>query len=401
MASRTDILRSGPTTHSAPVNQGATVEPLGWEWKPNIDLDLEWVFEGRPGDRPPPDRPDRPPIQPPEGGQPPGGGTEPPTQGAVLLFEETFQDGKLDQSKWFTRYIYGGPDGPGTCDFLNDEVQRFRESGNHVFSNEGLGLTANRGWDPNDGSGVPEIYPSGMIRSKALFDLANGDDYFFECRARVPRGQGVWPAFWLINDLRDPNDPGTAFWPPEIDIMEIVNNGVEDTTTMLGCRCQVNDWNANHQRYSLEGVDPAFNAQHSTWNAPFDFADDFHLFGLHFRNPDLAFYCDRGLLARGTYHWVNDDDRPSAPAHILLNLAIGGGWAGRHGIDNSAFPNVLQVTRISVWSNKAQNLGTGTCGKDYELDSAAATAAAKGPAPAAAQGRGHQGGHQGGPRRDR
>src|SRR5215467_1805351 len=90
----------------------------------------------------------------------------PPDDVSVLLFEDLFPQGVLDQSRWFTRYVFTGPDGPGTLDYLNDEWERYRESQNHLLdTNNGLRLNAL----PHNG----EFWPSGMIRSKPLFDLAS------------------------------------------------------------------------------------------------------------------------------------------------------------------------------------------------------------------------------------
>jgi hypothetical protein len=275
------------------------------------------------------------------------------------VFEDTFRAGRLDQNQWWTRYIYTGPDGPGTLDYLNDEWERYREEGNQVFSNNGLSLTSL----PHNG----DFWPSGVLRSKLLFDLASGEDYYFECRAKVPRGKGVWPAFWLSSDARRPDDVNTAMWPPEIDIMEIVNNGSDDTTMMLGARCQVNDWNNNPQKYNLTEWVEGFNTDFTVWYAPFDFADDYHLFGLHYKRPNFTIYCDRSPIVAGTYDWVWNDGSPAPPAHILCNLAIGGNWAGRYGIDESAFPQSLDVDYIRVYSSNTAALPQNQIGRDYDI----------------------------------
>jgi hypothetical protein len=298
-------------------------------------------------------------------GTPPAPEPEPPDQ--VVVFEDMFRDGKLDQSKWFTRYIYTGPDGPGTLDYLNDEWQRFRETGNHVFDAGGLCLAALPPAAPPPDTNGGNWYPSGMLRSKELFDLASGDEFYFECNAKVPRGKGVWPAFWLAADAQIPNDLLTVRWPPEIDIMEIVNNAGEDTTYMLGARCQVLNWDTNPQKYSFTEVAEGYNGDFSVWYAPFDFADDFHQFGLYYKRPNFTIYCDRSLIVSGVYDWVWDDGTPAPPAHILCNLAIGGSWAGRYGVDDSAFPQALQVDYIRVYAKHAMTLPQGQIGRDYEV----------------------------------
>lgn len=335
----------------------------GWGWSPIYG----WGYFPDGGGKP------RPPggIAPPDTEQPPEPEEPPPEgeiDGMVMVFEDKFNSNKLDQEKWWTRYVYSGPDGEGTLDYLNDEWERYRESGNHVIHANTIALTA---LPPLPGppatSAGDKWYPSGMIRSKSLFDLASGDPYYFECKGKVPAGQATWGAFWLYADAKTPTDVNSVFWPPEIDIMEIVNNGVEDTTKMLGARCQVHDWTNNPQEYALTQVAENFNTEFSVWYAPFDFADDYHLFGLLYERPNFTIYCDRQPIVSGVYDWVWDDRRDAPPAGVLCNLAIGGSWAGRHGVDDSAFPQSLDVEYIRVYSNTTKELPQSQIGKDYEI----------------------------------
>jgi hypothetical protein len=342
----------------------------GWGWAPVYGWGWFPMSHGSMPPQQPPgggETPPDPPVEPPGGGGG-GGGGSPPIEGvSVLLFEDTFQGGKLNQDNWWTRYIYTGPDGPGTLDYLNDEVERFRESGNQVFaggrmaSDGGVQLTAlpqRDGW----------WYPSGMLRSKELFDLAGGKRFLFECRAKVPAGKGVWPAFWLSGDAAQPGNVDSVFWPPEIDIMEIANNTIEDTTWMCGMRCQVLDWDRNPQRYTLTEAVEGYSFDFTVWYAPFDFAADYHTFQLLYERPNITFLCDGAPIVRGTYDWVWDSGEAAPPAHVLCNLAIGGNWAGRHGIDDSAFPQSLDVEFIRVWcSEDIRPLPKNTIGHDYEI----------------------------------
>src|SRR5581483_3301600 len=158
--------------------------------------------------------------------------------GYVEVFGDEFDEKQLDTSKWWTRYIHNG----GMLDFLNDEQQRYRESGNHVMTGHSLILMAKR-------TG-PGRYESGMIRSKRTFKYG-----YFEARAKVPRGRGVWPAFWLASGRRAGD--GKIGWPPEIDIAELVNNGAEDTTAMLHVSAKSN----GAQGLQVLYTDPAFDGR--------------------------------------------------------------------------------------------------------------------------------------------
>lgn len=267
------------------------------------------------------------------------------TSDYIEVFGSDFRPGtgKLIDN-WWTRYIFSG----GMLDYLNDEWQRYRESGNHVRSNRGISLTALR----HNG----HYWPSGMLRSKTCFPIGDGNDWYFETRGKVPRGLGVWPAVWLAADQR-PADLGNwdrmPAWPPEIDIMEVVNNGREDTLNQLHTNAHVRDWQNNPQQIRFIAAIEGFNRDFNWWWAPFNFADDYHVFSLHYKRPICTWYCDRKFIFRVNYEWVNDDRQPSGPAHLLLNLAIGGNWAGRHGVDANAFPQSFDIDYTRVYNRQA------------------------------------------------
>ncbi len=247
--------------------------------------------------------------------------------GYGLAFNDEFNGTALNTDKWFTRYIYDG----ATRDRLNDEQQRYRDNNNHVVSNGVLSLVA-RKVSSSDPQGIN--YESGMIRS----DWTTRYGYI-EARVKMPGAIGVWPAFWLNPDV---SETGTLVWPPEIDIFEFVNNGVEDRTNML-----------HSGVVELPGVnstflflDPAFNQWWTFWTAPFNFNDDWHTVGAEWTDTTVTTYVDGRMIMSRAYRW---DVNGAGPAHILLNLAVGGAWAGRHGIDDAAFPQDLQIDWVRAY----------------------------------------------------
>jgi beta-glucanase (GH16 family) len=155
----------------------------------------------------------------------------------------------------------------------------------------------------------------------------------FEARIKIPYGQGIWPAFWMLGDNID-----TAGWPTsgEIDIME--NIGREPGTvhgTIHGPG--YSGGKSIGASYSLPN------------NAPF--ADDYHTYALEWEPNVLRFYVD-GILYKtrtpadlppGTA-WVYD-----RPFFLLLNLAVGGNWPGNP--DNSTvFPQTMKVDYVRVYT---------------------------------------------------
>jgi beta-glucanase (GH16 family) len=250
--------------------------------------------------------------------------------GYALAFNDEFNGTALNRDKWFTRMVYAA----GTMDRLNDEKQRYRDNDNHRVANGVLSLVA-RKVSSTDPEGIN--YEGGMIRS----DWTTRYGYF-EARVRMPAGLGVWPGFWLNSDV---SAAGRLAWPPEIDIFEFVNNGVEDTPNMLHSNVRTNPGVASILTYA----DPAFNTTWAAYVAPFNFTESWHTVGALWDPTQVTLYLDgRKIYTRG-YTWTYADGTLAGTAHILLNFAVGGAWAGRHGIDDSAFPQAMQVDWVRAY----------------------------------------------------
>lgn len=251
--------------------------------------------------------------------------------GYGLVFNDEFNGSALDRKRWFTRYIYGGE----TLDRLNKEAQRYTDNGNHRLAGGVLYLTAKL---TKTGPGAEKSYESGMIRSD--FTTRYG---FLEARVKMPSGLGVWPAFWLNPDA---SDTGMLGWPPEIDVFEFVNNGKEDKLDMIHVGLHSD---APGSKLQNQFVHPRFDARNGAYTAPFDFSGAFHTIAAEWTPEDVTFYVDGSKIVSTHFEWRYREGTLAAPAHILLNLAIGDGWAGRHGIDDSAFPQALAVDWVRVY----------------------------------------------------
>ncbi|HZE41582.1 MAG TPA: glycoside hydrolase family 16 protein [Stackebrandtia sp.] len=151
-----------------------------------------------------------------------------------------------------------------------------------------------------------------------------------EARIKIPRGSGMWPAFWMLG-----SDIGSNPWPNcgEIDVME--NIGSEPSTV----------------HGSLHG--PGYsggNPLTGSYNLPGGgvFADDFHTFAVDWAPDHIAWSVDGQEYERHTPADTNGN--PWAfdhPFFIILNVAVGGGWPGSPGGDTQ-FPQTMVVDYVHV-----------------------------------------------------
>ena len=259
--------------------------------------------------------------------------------GYVKIFGDEFNGQRLDTTNWWTRYVYGN----GMCDHFNDEREVYRENSNHVMTGSSLQLTARQ--VPVEGP-LP-TFESGMIRSKQTYKYG-----YFETRAKMPGAMGVWPAFWL-NSAATPD--GKTAWPPEIDIFEFVNNGqAEDRIDKLhiGATVHSGPGKTNVWGGAAHYTNTNFKAKGSGgyYYAPFNFPDDFHIFAVLWDTDDsVTWLVDGQKLFTIDYKWVYKDGSDAPFAHVLLNLAVGGAWAARYGIDASSFPQAFDVDYVRVY----------------------------------------------------
>ena len=172
-------------------------------------------------------------------------------------------------------------------------------------------------------------YTSARLITKGLFSQAYGR---FEARIRVPRGQGLWPAFWMLGANID-----AVGWPTsgEIDIME--NIGREPTIA----------------HGTLHG--PGYSGGNGIGKADTltngSYADDFHVFAVEWQPNEIRWYVDERQ-----YHRMTPADLPSgtrwvfdSPFFLLLNVAVGGSWPGDPDA-STTFPQQMVVDYVRAYS---------------------------------------------------
>lgn len=221
------------------------------------------------------------------------------------------------RDEFHTRYIYAG----GTLDHLNDEWTRYRDNNNHVFTPDGLALTA-RLLGPLE----PGNIESGMLRSKWV-----GEYGVYEICMKVPKGAGMWPGFWL--------NPEDQRWPPEIDVVEIVNKSKA----------------ASRQSYHyLHGIDEKRGARRvsllgreENYEPGFDYTDDFHVFAVEWSRGRVKHRVDGKLISDREFGWTHNDGTDGGAAHLLVQLAIGGKWPGPPRAED--LPARLVIRYMRVW----------------------------------------------------
>jgi beta-glucanase (GH16 family) len=238
--------------------------------------------------------------------------------GWTLTWQDEFDGAALDTSKW--GFDTGAWPWNAEKEFYTDRTQNvYLENGNLVIK----AIRENYGG---------REYTSGRILSKDKFAQAYGR---FEARMRVPAGQGMWPAFWMMGDNLD-----QVGWPTcgEIDVMENIGGepGVAYGT--------------------IHG--PGYTGIGGSYTMPGSgrLSADFHVYAIEWEPGEIRWYVDDHLYSTkkpasippGT-NWVYN-----RPFYMLLNLAVGGSWPGNPD-STTAFPASLYVDYVRVYKRALVN----------------------------------------------
>lgn len=227
-----------------------------------------------------------------------------------LTFEDNFQGVALNTDNWRTDYWFG-PTSEG-----NNELQLYKPENCVLEGDDVLRLRALKPEVSEMYNGKEYPYTSGLINSygKRVFKYG-----VFECRAKLPKGKGFWPAFWLL--------PGDQSWPPEIDIFENVGHEINK----LYFTKHWKDAGGVHRSVADDYVGP-------------DYSLGFHLYQLHWTSTFMRWYVD------GNLRFERTDNLPNVHLYILANLAVGGTWPGSPDV-NTPFPSEMQVDYIRVYQH--------------------------------------------------
>jgi beta-glucanase (GH16 family) len=227
----------------------------------------------------------------------------------------------VDRSKWV---LETGSEGWG-----NNELEYYTDRSANVFLRDGNLVIRALNEKYSESDAKARSYTSGRLKTMGKFSRTYGR---FEARIKVPFGQGMWPAFWMLGD-----DIEKAGWPAcgEIDIME--NVGQEPS--MIHGSIHGPGYTGNvgiEAPYTLPGGQR--------------FADDFHVFVVEWSPESIAFYADQTMYVKRTrtdlkqgWKWVFDK-----PFFLILNLAVGGDWPGAPD-SSTRFPQEMLVDYVRVY----------------------------------------------------
>jgi beta-glucanase (GH16 family) len=230
----------------------------------------------------------------------------------VLVWSDEFESTALDMAKW--RFDLGGG-GWG-----NNESQYYTSNSSNIKVENGmLNITAREEQIGN------WPYTSARITTRDLFFRRYGKA---EARIKLPLGQGLWPAFWMLGA-----NISTVGWPQcgEIDIMEHVSNDPEIHGTI--------HWNNNGHVSFGDGTGCS--------------ADEFHVYSIEWDQNGIKWFLDGvQYMQANIQNSINNTEEFHNPFYFLLNMAVGGNWPG-YPDNTTVFPADMFVDYVRFYVTQA------------------------------------------------
>ena len=244
----------------------------------------------------------------------------------TLVWSDEFNGAALDPETWFFETGDGSQYGiPG---WGNNELQYYQPNNAQL---EG-GLLKIEAREETVGS---FRYTSARINTRDRFAFRYGR---IEARIRLPGGQGLWPAFWML-----PQENVYGGWAAsgEIDIMEAINLGGSGGNTVHGTIHYGGEWPGNQ----LSGASYVVSTSAQ---------DDFHIYALEWDSGQIRWYVDDVMYAMQN-NWSSTGGAFPAPFdepfYILLNVAVGGNWPGSPDA-STVFPVTMEVDWVRVFTGE-------------------------------------------------
>lgn len=235
--------------------------------------------------------------------------------GYKLVWSDEFNNATIDTTKWSFE-VNGGGGGNNELQYYTSRPENLRVTGGNLV------IEARK--ETYTGPDGTRNYTSGRMNTKGKASWTYGR---MEGRMKLPSGQGIWPAFWMLGNSLD-----SVGWPKsgEIDIMERINNeGFTHGT--------IHWWDHNNAYANYGG--PSFGVDFS----------QFHVYAVEWDSGAVRWYIDgakfwEASIAGG----VNGTEEFHQPFFAILNLAVGGNWPGNPDA-STVFPAQVLVDYVRVY----------------------------------------------------
>lgn len=233
-------------------------------------------------------------------------------EGYSLVASDEFDtDGKPDGKLW------GYELGPWP---YNEELECYTESNASVKDGMLIIEARRQGLDGRE-------YTSARLTTQGKLDIQYG---YLEVRAKLPVGAGLWSAVWML-----PSDDsyGGGVKSGEIDIIEHV--GYQPNSIYSTLHTEANNSLLDNAVSVERKIDP----------------QEFHTYGLLWQENSIQIFSDgeQVLHYRRPANGERDKWPFDLPFHLILNLAVGGSWGGAEGVDDSIFPQSMQVDYVRYY----------------------------------------------------
>lgn len=241
-----------------------------------------------------------------------------------LVWSDEFDAAQLDPEVWF--FESGDGSQYGIPDWGNNELQWYLTD-SAALSGGVLTITA------REASQNGKNYSSARLNTRDRFAFRYGR---IEARIRLPGGQGLWPAFWLL-----PQDDAYGDWASsgEIDVAEAVNLGAFGGNTVHGTIHYGDAW-------------PNNQSSGSEYPVASDATTEFHDYALEWDATEMRWYVDDVMYAMQNTWSTAAAPFPAPfdqPFYVLLNVAVGGNWPGAPDA-STMFPVTMEVDYVRVYS---------------------------------------------------
>ena len=271
-----------------------------------------------------------------------------------LAWSDEFDSPAIDRGKWdFDVDCWGGGNNERQC-YTDKRRNAAIEDGKLVITARKEKATgpafplAQRG-DPEKARAVAtKGFTSARLVTRGQAAWTYGK---IEVRARLPQGQGTWPAIWMLPET---NHYGTWAASGEIDLLAAVNLGVRCDTCEGGIENRI----LGTLHFGGQWPDNKHKGDETALPAPLD---GFHIFGIVWKKGRIVWTVDgKPYATRVSTDPAAPFDRPF---HLILNLAVGGGLAegrGLKGVDERGYPKIMEIDWVRVW--QCGDDGVSDCG---------------------------------------